>query len=112
MRRGCRPVHFTVFSVPLALCAPALAGAPPDFDKDIKPILERHCFECHGPEKQKGGLRLDVKPAALRGGDSGEPAVVPGNSVKSHLLKLVTSRDPDEFMPPKNRADRLKVEEV
>src|SRR5688572_27342842 len=117
MRRLCRPGQFVCFLVGSALAValpvrPALAVTPPDFAKDIKPILERHCFECHGPEKQKGGLRLDVKPAALRGGDSGEPAVVPGNSVKSHLLKLVTSKDPDEFMPPKNRGERLKVEEV
>src|SRR4051812_14501867 len=85
----------------LALAAPARADAPPDFDKDIKPIFEQHCFKCHGPDKQKGGLRLDQKPSMLKGGESGEPAIVPGNGVKSHLLKLIASTDPDERMPPK-----------
>src|SRR3954453_13884818 len=71
------------------------AGMPPDYDRDIKPILEQYCFKCHGPEKQKGGLRLDRKPSALKGGDSGEPAVVPGSSLRSHLIQLVTSTDPE-----------------
>lgn len=46
----------------------------------MKALLERHCFDCHGPDEQEGGLRLDVKSDALRGGNSGEPAVVPGSS--------------------------------
>src|SRR5438105_2651835 len=87
-----------LFSLVLALCAPVLADRPPDFDRDIKPVLERNCFKCHGPDKQKGGLRLDLKPSMLKGGDSGEPAIVPGNPLKSHLLKLVVSNDPDEVM--------------
>jgi mono/diheme cytochrome c family protein len=88
----------------------ASAEAPLDFDRDVRPILEQHCFKCHGPDKQKAGLRLDRKPSALKGGDSGEPAVVPGNLVKSHLLKLVTSDDPELAMPPKG--ERLKPAEV
>src|SRR5687768_6367727 len=94
----------------VALAVTAAGNPPPDYDRQVRPILEAHCFQCHGPEKQKGGLRLDQKAAALRGGDSGEPAVVPGNAFKSHLLKLVTSKDPDEHMPPKG--ERLKPEEV
>src|ERR1043165_7497783 len=59
-------------------------GAPGqvDFARDIQPILSKFCYECHGPEKQKGGLRLDQKAAALKGGDSG-PLLVPGKSVES-----------------------------
>jgi mono/diheme cytochrome c family protein len=94
----------------LVVCAPTLAAPPPQFDQQIKPVFEQHCFKCHGPERQKGGLRLDVKTSALKGGDSGEPAVVPGSPLKSHLIKLVTSTDPDEAMPPKG--ERLKPEEV
>src|SRR5260221_4713850 len=92
--------------VALFVSMPALAAAPPDFDHDIKPILEQYCFKCHGPEKQNAGLRLDQKPSALKGGESGEPAIVPGNALKSHLLHLVTTNDPDEAMPP--NGDRLK----
>jgi len=42
-----------------------------------------------------------LKASVLKGGDSGEPAVVPGSPPKSHLLKLITSADADEQMPPK-----------
>src|SRR3954470_15226513 len=90
--------------------AAAAAPAPPEFDKDVKPILEQHCFKCHGPDKQKAGLRLDQKPSVLKGGESGEPAVVPGNGIKSHLLQVVTTTDPDLAMPPKG--ERLKPEEI
>ncbi|HEY7116031.1 MAG TPA: DUF1549 domain-containing protein, partial [Tepidisphaeraceae bacterium] len=96
--------------ISLVLALPALGGTPPEFNRDVKPILEQHCFKCHGPEKHKGGLRLDSKPSALKGGESGEPAIVPGNSLKSHLLELVRTNDPDQAMPPKG--ERLKAEEI
>ncbi len=71
------------------------------FEQEVRPIFEKRCFECHGPDKQKGGLRLDLKSSALEGGESGEPAVVPGKSAESQLIKFVTSKDPDDAMPPK-----------
>jgi cytochrome c553 len=97
---------FVISLVPLWACA----AAPPDFDHDVRPILQQYCFKCHGPEKHKGGLRLDQKTSAFKGGDSGEPAVVPGNSAESHLIELVTSKDEDQAMPPKG--DRLKAQQV
>jgi mono/diheme cytochrome c family protein len=106
MMRALKPIPVLL----LAVALPAMAEQPMDFDRDVRPILEQHCFKCHGPEKQKGGLRLDVKPAALKGGDSGEPAIVPGNSLKSHLIQLVSSNDPEQAMPPKG--ERLKPEEI
>ena len=52
-------------SSPVHICAENY-----DFDKDILPILERVCIDCHGPEKQKGDLRLDqLNPNFLKGGD-------------------------------------------
>ncbi len=104
-----------------SLIAPALlvaalsrASAAEDplaqFEREVKPILEARCFECHGPDKQKGGLRLDQKSGILGGGDSGEPAVRPGRSGESPLLQLVVSAEPDEMMPPKG--ERLKPEQV
>jgi len=73
-------------------------------------VLEARCFDCHGPEKQKSGLRLDSPVAALRGGDSGEKTIVPGKSEESYLISLVTSTDEDHRMPPKG--DPLTAEEV
>src|SRR5687767_7548131 len=60
-----------------ALPAPATGGI--DFDRDIDPIFTKHCYACHGPKKQKAGLRLDVAVDALRGSDSGV-VIVPGKS--------------------------------
>jgi mono/diheme cytochrome c family protein/cytochrome c553 len=80
------------------------------FEREVRPILEERCFECHGPDKQKGGLRLDQKEGIFAGGDSGDPAVVPGKSAASALIKMVTSTDPDETMPPKGK--RLAPEQI
>lgn len=71
-----------------------------EFQADVAPILAMKCFECHGPEAQESGFRLDRRESLLRGGDSGEPAVVPGNSKASHLISLITSGDSDRRMPP------------
>ncbi|HXX94354.1 MAG TPA: PSD1 and planctomycete cytochrome C domain-containing protein, partial [Planctomycetota bacterium] len=75
-----------------------------DFYAEVRPVLTVHCYRCHGHEVQKGGLRLDVKSAALRGGESGEAAIVPGRSSKSPLYLRVVSRDRDERMPSKGEA--------
>jgi hypothetical protein len=72
-----------------------------DYEKEIRPILEKHCIDCHGPNKQKSRLRVDKRAILLRGGDSGLPALVPGNPAKSHLIELVRETDPDERMPAK-----------
>src|SRR5881409_1913718 len=67
----------TANGAPDALPLPATRQI--DFVQDIQPILTNSCYECHGAEKQKGGLRLDQKAAAFKGGDSG-PVLVPGKS--------------------------------
>jgi cytochrome c553 len=76
--------------------------APADlefFEKKIRPVLAEHCYECHGAEKQKGGLRLDSREALRVGGDSG-PAIVPGEPGKSLLIRAVQYLDKDLAMPP------------
>lgn len=71
-----------------------------DFDREIRPLLQEHCVECHGEKKQKGELRLDAKTFAFKGGHDGA-AIVPGESMKSPLLQRIISVDDDERMPPK-----------
>jgi len=71
-----------------------------DFDRDIRPLLQERCIECHGGKKQKGELRLDAKTHAFKGGHDG-PAIVAGKSSASPLLQRITSGDEDERMPPK-----------
>ena len=75
------------------------AGAV-DFNHDIKPIFSKHCYSCHGPEKQKAGLRLDRKTDAFRGGDSGT-VIVPHKGAGSLLFKNISGANPDSIMPPK-----------
>jgi hypothetical protein len=81
------------------------------FESQIKPLLSAKCFDCHGPETQEHHLRLDRKSSMLRGGDSGEPAIVVGNSEGSHLIRLVSGMEAGKLMPPQE-ADRLSKEEI
>ncbi len=80
-----------------------------DFAKDIQPLFEDKCLKCHGTEKQKGGLRLDSKAAAFKGGDEGK-VIVPGKSSESRLVHLVAGLDKELIMPPKG--ERLTPQEV
>lgn len=94
----------------------ALSSAPAQtleldfYQKNVRPILEEHCFDCHGPEKQKNKLRLDTTLGFLKGGESGEPLLLPGHSLESYLVKRVTSTDSKDRMPPKG--ERLAESQV
>src|SRR5436305_4047535 len=83
-----------------ALCASAAEKV--DFQREIRPILADKCFACHGrdAEHREGGLRVDQREAAVKGGDSGEPAIRPGDPEKSELVRRIVASDPDERMPP------------
>jgi len=88
------------------------AGAAPDFRKEVEPIFARRCARCHGDDMQEGGLRLDRRESALRGGDSG-PTIVPGKPAESELIRRITSQDEDVRMPPATEKDSpLPAEEV
>jgi mono/diheme cytochrome c family protein len=78
-----------------------MAGAASPFEDTVRPILEKNCFSCHGPEKQKSGYRLDVKSIALTGGEGHAPNIIPGNAAASPLMKFISGADQDLIMPPK-----------
>lgn len=80
------------------------AEAPVDFATQIQPMLQQHCLDCHGQEKQRGGLRLDGRDSALRGGDEHGAAILPGKGEESPLYHLASGRDPDLKMPPRGPA--------
>ncbi|NUM56211.1 MAG: DUF1553 domain-containing protein [Candidatus Hydrogenedentes bacterium] len=80
-----------------------------DFGKDVKPILAEQCYACHRPEKQKNGLRLDVREDAMRGGDSGK-AFAAGDVDNSLLIRLVSGLDEKRVMPP--QGDRLTEAQI
>ena len=86
------------------------AAQPVRFHDDIKPLLAIHCSKCHGPETAKSGLRLDRRDSAFAKGESDVPAIVPGNSGKSELVRRITSNDPEEIMPKKGQP--LKPAEI
>lgn len=81
-----------------------------DYLKDIKPILSKHCYQCHGGEKQRAGLRLDTAHQTLQGGNSGA-VIQPGKSASSSLIQAVKGGNDDlRAMPP--RGDKLTKAEI
>ena len=82
-----------------------------DFAHDIRPILAERCYACHASKRSEGGLRWDRKKSALAGGDSGEPAIVPGKPELSHAIKLVRGEE-GEIMPPEDEGEPLAEEQI
>jgi uncharacterized membrane protein len=75
----------------------------PEYAKHIKPLIDRSCLKCHGPEKRKSGLRLDKKRFAMKGGETG-PAIVPGNLTESLFYKYISlPADDEDVMPSKGK---------
>ena len=85
-----------------------------DFNSHIRPILSDNCFFCHGPDAthREGGLRLDLKEAALDEGDSGLIALVPGKPEESELMKRILELDPDLQMPKPESGKHLSHQEI
>jgi len=81
-------------------------GANDSFEKSVRPVLVEHCFRCHGPDKQKGGLRVDSREALLSGGESG-PAIVPGKPDDSLLVQAM--RHQELKMPPSGKLPDERV---
>jgi len=72
------------------------------FEKKIRPVLVRYCYECHGEEKQESDLRLDNYQDLLRGGGTG-PAVVPDNLDESLIIHVLKYEDEELQMPPEQK---------
>ncbi len=90
-----------IFCPPLAIAqAPAIAPEELEFfEKQVRPLLIEHCYECHAAGEKNGGLLLDSRDAVLRGGDTG-PALVPGQPDKSLLIEAIGYKNHDLQMPP------------
>src|ERR1700759_4757457 len=104
----------------LALIAITVTARPASADEadrlcvqQVRPLLVAKCLACHGDdaEKIRGGLDLRTRAPAIKGGDSGKPALVPGQPEKSPLFVAVTRQDKDLLMPPKEK-DRLTAEQI
>ncbi len=88
---------------------PPTAKAKVSYKKDIKPLLEKSCLNCHGPKKRpKGKFRIDTRELALKGGSEGV-AIIPGKSDKSPLTYYITYQVVDYEMPPEGKKDYPKL---
>jgi hypothetical protein len=104
----------------LLLCLPVSVSAQPPnpdsapladfFETKVRPVFAEHCYSCHGPKKQKAGLRLDSKTAAFQGGDDG-PVLVPRYPEKSPLVKAIR-HEGDIKMPPKGKLPAQVIEDL
>ncbi|MGQ0637391.1 MAG: PSD1 and planctomycete cytochrome C domain-containing protein [Planctomycetaceae bacterium] len=92
----------------------AWSAPPPSFQREVQPILAEHCTLCHGMDAgdRKSGLRLDQRESALKGGESGSPAIVPGKLEESELIRRITATDKDEVMPPPHHKKPLSAGQI
>lgn len=111
MSRRCSLLLPCVF---VALSAWGRGEPPVDFQRDVQPILAEHCTLCHGVDakERQGGLRLDQREAALKGGESGVPAIVPGKPDESELIRRITSSESDVLMPPPSHNKPLSPKQI
>ncbi len=84
-----------------------------DFNREVRPILSDNCFQCHGPDEKarKGKFRLDTKEGAFRIKD-GKPAIIPGNSAESELVRRLTTTNADDLMPPTESDRKLTATQI
>ncbi len=79
------------------------------FEKSVRPLLVKHCYECHSGQNSNGGLLLDTREGALKGGDSGA-AIIAGDPEQSLLMHAVRYTRPELQMPPKNRLTPAEIQ--
>lgn len=85
------------------------------FTEDIQPLLTRSCLGCHGEKEPESNFSLTSRAALIRGGDSELPAVVPGASDRSPLVRFAAGIVADLEMPPLDSRDKfpaLSAEEI
>jgi hypothetical protein len=93
-------LYWSVLS--LAVLALPARGEQVDFNRDVRPILARHCFKCHGQDDKarKAKMRLDVRDVAVGKARSGQRPIVPGKPSESELVRRIFAADDAEVMPP------------
>ncbi|MDP6929745.1 MAG: PSD1 and planctomycete cytochrome C domain-containing protein [Planctomycetota bacterium] len=99
-------------AIPLASAHAQSEGAGIEwFENRVRPILAERCYKCHGPKKQKAGLRLDRWSSILEGSETG-PVVIPGKPEESKLALAISYSDVDLRMPPKSQLAPKQVADI
>ncbi|QDV50417.1 PSD1 and planctomycete cytochrome C domain-containing protein [Gimesia fumaroli] len=78
------------------------------FEKEIRPVLVKRCYACHGAKKQEASLRLDSHAWMMKGSDTGA-AVVPGDPLKSRIIQVIQYHDDDSQMPPEGKMPPVEI---
>ncbi len=108
-----KAIAWTMLSLSVVTAQVRAAGTP-SFEREIRPILSRYCFKCHGPDEgqRQSGLRLDVRDAATKLADSGKAAIVPSKPDNSELIRRIHLPDgSEEKMPPASTKLELTAEQ-
>ncbi|MEZ5942093.1 MAG: PSD1 and planctomycete cytochrome C domain-containing protein [Planctomycetaceae bacterium] len=98
-----------LFILAFASIAAAEEASPGD---KVYALFAEKCLHCHGGEKQESGLRLDQEKSLHKGGDWGEPAVVPGKPQESFLFRVLSGEEEDLVMPPEGKGEQLTAAEL
>jgi hypothetical protein len=98
--------------LPVFLLFATVPACAVDFVREVRPIFEKHCYECHGTKKQKNDYRLDIKAIALTGGEDHAPNIIPGKSAESPLFRFVSGADEKIAMPPKSKLSTVEVDVI
>jgi Protein of unknown function (DUF1553)/Protein of unknown function (DUF1549)/Planctomycete cytochrome C len=91
---------------------PAAGNERVEFNRDIRPILTKHCTACHGGVKEAGEVSFIYREKALAPAESGKTPIVPGKPAESEMLRRLRSSDPDEVMPQPKHGPPLPAEEI
>ena len=96
----------------MLMVLPVVADDRVSFNRDVRAILAEHCWQCHGPDEKarQAGLRLDVRPWALRPADSGATAIVPHDPKRSELVNRIKANDENARMPPPDFGKPLSLD--
>src|SRR6266700_5257148 len=111
MRQGSS--FILALSLAAQLCAQIPAGQLEFFEKKIRPVLAEKCYHCHSAKiaRPMGGLRLDTRDGARKGGDSG-PAITPGDPSRSALITAISYRNLNLKMPPAGKLSDQQIADL
>jgi hypothetical protein len=93
--------------VDMSKVPPAAKKSGLTYEADIKPMLEKSCVKCHSGNRPKSKYSMESLASLIKGGESGEPAIVPGHSDKSNLVLYASDAVEEMEMPPLEKRDRF-----